>query len=827
MGVAAASSASAQTGTIEGRLTGADGSGLAGIAVSVEGFAARALSDAQGLFALRVPYGTHRLLLEAAGHSETVAEVEVPAHGTARIERALDWDLTPQESRVAQSPSGRTERLLQAEMAVAVTPLDQVERAAPHGQLARLPEFGPGTELLESGLYDIMLNARGFGGITNRGLAVRLDGRDPSMLFLGGQEWASMTAPLDDYAQVELARGPASAVYGGNAARGVLWLVTEDPRAQTGGKVRLSGGERSSGGGDVAWSQGLGGEWYLKLAGSYRQAEDWSVARDQTIEYASPCVLPGQFGCLQLEAVPVDVEDREIAGGALRVDHHFERGGMLTVEGGASTFERPLLLTDLGRLQVADGDWQWGRFDYVVGVHWNLFGSYRNREANDQRVLATGESVVLDEESFTLQFETFWDLSDRFRVTAGGLHRDEEVATSEISDPNRSSPRSLLNPFSRQGSLVFLPVREEADGVYGSLDWRPASELSVVVGARYDDASIHEPRWSPRAALVYAFTPSQSLRVAYNEGFVVPSYAELFLQFDAARPVNLAVVEPKCALFGVPCGFDLDGPFSAEDAPRDNTPDTRVLALGNRALEVEETRTVDVGWRASAGRNLNLVLDYYRSEHQSSIVGLLPQLGTSLGRVNPAFGAYQVPVQIPEPDRSLILAQLQQLLGARFPLLSTNVDGTPVLALSSYANLGEVDSQGADLEVALRLARAWSFEVNYSWLDFEIASSPAGLESYLLPNAPEHRAGVSLGYTGERFGVSAHYRWLDDFLFVSGPFQGNVESFGTGDLYASVHLGPHFALGAAVTNVADEEHFELFGGDLLGRRALGSLTVTW
>ena len=87
------------------------------------------------------------------------------------------------------------------------------------------------------------------------------------MPFLGAQEWASISFPLDDLEQAELVRGPSAALYGANASSGVLNLITKRPRGSEGGQIRLGGGELSTVNADARWAGHLGGQWWGKLLG--------------------------------------------------------------------------------------------------------------------------------------------------------------------------------------------------------------------------------------------------------------------------------------------------------------------------------------------------------------------------------------------------------------------------------------------------------------------------------------------------------------------------------------------------------------------------------
>ena len=52
-------------------------------------------------------------------------------------------------------------------------------------------------------------------------------------------------------------------------------------------------------------------------------------------------------------------------------------------------------------------------------------------------------------------------------------------------------------------------------------------------------------------------------------------------------------------------------------------------------------------------------------------------------------------------------------------------------------------------------------------------------------------------------------------------------SYGVVDAGANFEINQHFTVGIFVNNLLDDEHWEAFGGDLLGRRALGNVTFRW
>ena len=68
---------------------------------------------------------------------------------------------------------------------------------------------------------------------------------------------------------------------------------------------------------------------------------------------------------------------------------------------------------------------------------------------------------------------------------------------------------------------------------------------------------------------------------------------------------------------------------------------------------------------------------------------------------------------------------------------------------------------------------------------------------------------------------------MDGYRWVSGVYAGEVPSYEVADLAARYALNRHWTLGLDVANLLDNEHYELVGGDLLRRRAVGYVAYGW
>ena len=783
--------AQAQSGRIEGRLVRADDAGIEGATVLLVEPRASTTTGRDGQFSFgNVPAGAYTLTVSLGQNTLTIQGVSVSTGATTTIQERVDWDIGFSEA-LTVVPSRRLERVVEAPASVSRLTTAEIGEKASHGQLPKLLEFLPGAQLTQSGIYDSNFNTRGFNSSLNRRVAVLIDGRDPAAAFFGAQEWAAVGFPLDDLAAAELVRGPSAALYGANASSGILNLITREPRFSQGGLVRATFGQLGTANLDFRWAFDVGNQWYAKVVGGLRHSGDFSVSRRGAAEYSVPCATGRSGNCLPQEAVvPARIDDNEVFLGSVRADKYFDAGSVLTLEGGMSRVAGPIVQTGVGRTQVTEVRRPWARVNLNAN-HVNLLAAYTGRDAPGQLALASGTNSTLT--SHTFQFEGQADRSfsrDRLRVVAGASAVVEDV---DSFDEGR-----------QQQSLMFEPIRTHRQAIFGQVDWNVAGPLRLVLAGRGDFSSLHDAQFSPRGSIVYAIAPSHSVRLTYNEAFQVPNDSEFFLQADAAPPANLGALNGLCAPFGVDCGFGL----------------TRVLAVGNRDLDLEEIRTVEAGYKGLIARRAVLTLDYHRSRASNFITDLLPQIGTPLGRINANFGPWQAPAALP----AAVAAQVRASAPAT---LSNNLDGSNILAVVSYTNFGRVDTQGVDLGLDYALPAGWRGSFAYSWFDFSIDNPVPGFDAMVLPNSPEHAFSLGVGYVRRRFDANFSVRWVDQFRWAVGPFQGDVLSYSTADVTANYKLRPDVTVGVNVANVFDDRHWETFGGDILRRRALVSIGYLW
>ena len=780
----------AANGRITGHITRADGSGIGGVIVQVVELSRAVTTEADGGFTLDVPAGTYTLNF-VAGDQAATESVTVTGGQTATVNKQVDWRLSIAETITVYSASRRTERVVEAPAAVTVIAPEQIEAVAASGQAPRIVESAPGVDFTQSGLYDTNFNARGFNSSLNRRILTLIDGRDPAIAFLGAQEWAAVSFPLDEMQSVELIRGPGSALYGANAFSGVLNMTTKMPKDSDGGRLLLTGGDLNTRRADFRHAGGLGAEWYYRLVGGYQQSDDFARSRNVTVEYTTPCLSTSQINCLRREARPLALEEVNVKFGGLRFDKHFANSNVLTMEGGYATLEGPVFQTGIGRVQVTDVERPWARVNYNM-PHWNIVAYYDSRNADNQIAMASGAGLYEDSHNIHGELQTNWDfMGGRTRVVGGVAWNNQEVDTS--------------NPDGVH-TLMAEAKDETQQSVFGQVDFDLSNRIKLVGAARWDDSTLHEAQFSPKGAIVFSLNTNHTLRYGYNEAFQRPNYSELFLTAPAGAPVPLA------ALAGSnPASAPLAGVLN--DLGFGSLP---ILARGNEALEVEKVTSHEIGYAGIIGGKVFLTVDVYQSNMTDFVTDLLPG-------VNPAFAPYAIPAGLPAPVRGGLDAFFTAALGANRAGLTT-VNGRPALVFS-YANAGEVDTRGAELAINYYIGSNWILDANYSHFDFDVKDQRAG--DRLLPNAPEQKFNLGLAFRSARFDARVGYRWVEEFDWAAGVFVGTIPQYDVVNLAASYNFSDRFRFGVDVSNLFDDEHYEAFGGDLLSRRALGFVGVGW
>ncbi len=773
-------------GRLEGRVTRTNGAALSGVSVLINETTASTVTDIAGRYAFDgLPAGTYTVTFSLGTNIMTLADVRVDKT-TIRLDPVFDWTVTFAESMTVYAASRRTERLFEAPASVAVIDEAAIARDASYAQLPRALVSTPGVELTQSGVFDFNVNIRGLNTSLNRRVLTLLDGRDAAGVLVGAQEWAAVAVPVDEVARVEVVRGPESALYGANAFNGVIDMTTKEPRYATGGNAQLAFGETGTRRFSVRQAGSLGRDWAYRVHGTYGRTDDFFTARTQSVEYPG---LPRE--------VTVPATDRtEFVNTGARVDRYFSADRLLTIDGGWARADGNVFVTGAGRPQNRGVQRPWFRSAFET-PRWRASGYYDGRKG---RMLSLSAGNVIVEDSMKLHGELqrrFEYGAGRGRVVAGGAFRYERADTR-----NDAGISTILRGIQDARSVA----------AYGQVDHNLTARLRVVLAGRLDDSTLHDTAFSPKAGLVQTISPTQRLRFTYGHAFQTASFVQYFTHVFAAPPVSLAALEASLspALGGVALHLD-------------NVP---ILALGNDRLRVERLDGFEAGYSGVFVGRVSVNADYYYNRVNDLVTALLPQVGTSLGRINPQFGAYEPPPGLSPSQRTLVLSTLRAVLPpSLFATMSNDLDGSPIFAIASYTNFGHVRVQGTEVSVDYFPNDRLRADTGFAWTDF--ATRRDFPDQPLSSNTPPYSARLGLSYADSTRTAAVTYRWSDQFTWIGGIFRGPVPSYSVADVAMSYKVVSRTRVSLNVTNLFNKRHYEIFGGDILRRTALVTLIQEW
>jgi iron complex outermembrane receptor protein len=466
----------------------------------------------------------------------------------------------------------------------------------------------------------------------------------------------------------------------------------------------------------------------------------------------------------------LDPERREITDGSLkrtygsaRLDYQLADGSIFTAAGGITVVENDVIVTGIGRLNVLKGVRPWGQLNYSSKhLFISAWGQSRTTPG-DIYSLASGGKLI--ENSTLYQIEGQYNYSffqEKLRVVVGASQKIGHVDMEETA---------------MEGTRDYTIT-----GGYAQLEYKPLDQLKFVATGRVDRTTYEEARFSPRFAAVWSFLPNHSLRVSFNKAFLLPSISEYFLRVLAG-------------------GVDLSS--LAINNPGELTP---IYAVGNTELVPERIEGFEVGYKGIFLDNkLFITLDGYVNKVEDFITDLLQG-------VNPAYPFNGAP------------AGLSEVVKAQLPGLTILPSGETAVVIS-YTNKGLVNERGLELGFNFYLTDEYLVSANWSYFDFDIEEQQEG--DILLPNNPKHKFGYSIRYTNPN-GFDAEFsgRSIQAFDWAAGVFVGRIPEYHLFNLSAGYQITHRYRAGLTVTNLFDRQAYQIFGGSIVGRQLIASITVT-
>jgi iron complex outermembrane receptor protein len=736
-------------------------------------------------------------------------------------------DTVKREETVVVSASRVETELINAQATMSVMTSEEIINS-PTQSFPDLLRSVPGVNVIQMSARDFNLTSRQSTGTLATSQLVLLDGRSVYLDFFGLVLWDMVPSNPSDIKQIEVVRGPASAVWGANALTGVVNIITKTPREAVGTNVTLTGGlfnrdegSRADDGGGSAYGASVSlarapsDKISFRLSGGYYNADPYSrpvgqipVRPDPRVPNADCRITTAANGtqvgtgrnCIGGAFYPVDgpgapgqsfentgTSQPKIEG---RLDQEFGNGGRMTYQAGFAGTEG-IVHTGIGPFDLQSGSrMMYGRLAYNQGaLRVATFGNFLDAEAPNLLLTdpATRQPVQLNfkTETYDLEIGHSKVFAGHHIVTYGGNARRNQF---EISLTPNAEDRTELGAY-LQDEIFYDKFR-------------------LTLGGRVDKfGNIEDPVFSPRVTFMFKPHPSHAVRASYNKAFRSPSAVNNFLDQKIFAPgVPLIDLRPLRPLLPPPLGALVPSqPFPLV-----------VNNIGNPNLKEESLTAYELSYTGTFASRTTFGLAVYQNDSDDNInfTSILP--GPDFPQGGPGFDVYtpanSIETGIPGPLYGVLL----QLRIPGFPLPRT---------VSTYLNLGPTRQRGLEASIDHRFTNDLSASVNYSYQDEpEILDADPDQIRYPIGELalpPKHRFNAGVNWHTKRFVGSASVNFVDEALWtdvLTAPFHGFTDSFAM----VNAAFGVRWADGKVTTtlkgtNLLDETIQQHIFGDIIKR----------
>ncbi|HEY7190770.1 MAG TPA: TonB-dependent receptor [Vicinamibacterales bacterium] len=483
------------------------------------------------------------------------------------------------EEQVVVSASRSEEALVNAPAAVSLIPTAVIE-SSPATNVGDLLRAVPGMNVTQVSARDVNITTRGATSTLATSQLALVDGRSVYLDFFGMVMWDLVPSNPHEIKQIEVVRGPASAVWGANAMTGVVNVITKTPRelAKEGSGNSVTIGAGVFGRNVTGRDEDNGSLFYVN--GSHAEAVNDQWAYRLSAGYFSQDPLPRPAGTIpnQFNTPYPSFTNSGTSQPKfdMRVDRELNDGARLTFAGGVNWTEG-LIYTGIGPFDV-DNSSRLGYFTgrYTKGGrHVAFFTNLLNGDAANLLTVGPNRQPIglaFDTKTFDIEAADVKAIGTHHALTYGGNYRHNAFdITLAPNAENRNEGGAFIQ------DEIFL-----------------SNYFRWVVGGRIDKfSSIDNAVFSPRTTFMIKPAADQTFRVSFNKAFRAPSLINNHLDVTILTPVQL---QPPIGLFAFP---------------------TR--AVGNPNLEQETLTAFEVGYTGVVAKRATLTASVYWNNTDGSI----------------------------------------------------------------------------------------------------------------------------------------------------------------------------------------------------------------
>jgi len=463
-------------------------------------------TDLEGRFELIVTPGRHLLQVSFLGFEPFEDEI-LFAPGE---ELFITIHLRSSEilfNPVTITASRRPEKLLDAPASITVLGPRTLESRTVLTAAQHLKNV-PGVDLIKTGLVTSRVVIRGFNDNLASSLLTLVDNRIARLPAVRLTALQLIPLTNGDIERIEIVLGPASALYGPNAANGVIHIITRGPFDSRGTRISLAGGEQSVRLGSIRHAGLFGRNIGYKFTVQYYEGSDFEFIDPIESEERSSAISSGASpDTLLIGARDFDVRNIGFSG---RLDFKLASDLLLILNGGVTQGDN-IEVTPTGAAQVNNA-----RISYIQArltyrdLFFQAYGNFLN--SGDSFFLRTGEVFRDRSKQLVVQAQHFTQLGEKQRFTYG----------SDLFYTVPEGDGTVTGRFEDHDEIFEI-------GGYVQSETDVTSRMKFVAAARIDyHDRLDEWTFSPRAAVVLKPRPEHTFRATYNKAFQTPTAQQLF-----------------------------------------------------------------------------------------------------------------------------------------------------------------------------------------------------------------------------------------------------------------------------------------------------------
>jgi len=670
------------------------------------------------------------------------------------------------EEQIVVTASRTDQQLVNAPASVSVITNETIQNT-PATNMGDLLRAVPGINISQLTARDVNITTRGATSTLATSQLALVDGRSVYLDFFGMVMWDLVPTNPTEIKQIEVIRGPASAVWGANAMTGVVNVITLSPRelAATGRGESLTIGagffDRDATGVD----NGTGGLFYVN--GTHAQAVNDKWAYKLSAGYFSQDPLPRPTGTIpnsfNTPYPPYTNKGTAQPKFDARVDYALDNSATLVFSGGVAGTEG-MIHSGIGPFDVDSGStltYFSGRYQ-KGGRRIAFFTNILNGDATN--LLSRDLSgqflpLIFDTKTFDIEASDLRTVGSRHILTYGGNYRHNSF---DISIAPNGDNRNEGGAYAQDE--IFLSDR---------FRW--------VIGGRVDKfSSIDNAVFSPRTTFMYKPSLNQTFRVSFNRAFRAPSFINNNLDVVLLNQANLSAISPALSAFVFP-----------------------FRAVGNPDLKQESMTAYEIGYTGVLNRRATVTAAVYWNTTDDGI------FFTQAGRYTATNPPVTWPPQIPT-----------------FVLNLIPPPGLP--SLFTYQNLGTVHDKGIELGVDAVVNRYLSVFTNYS---YQADPDVEGFDPSEINFPANNKFNIGFNGNYERYFGNLSVNYTDSAYWqdvLDQRYAGTTDAFTLVNLGLGVKWSQdRLVTSLKINNLLNSEVQQHIFGDIIKRQVVGEVRYSF